>query len=279
MTLLGQAGYPPADRATGGDSVSSHFEAIGIGVTSEDEFRERVVSLIGAGTARQIDKKISEHVWTDSSGARLVAQVRKGEIDFLLPCLAGTAPAVSVSGVRLVDDETAMLDLLDGDGEMVCPVAVELEDRAVLAQAGGRLESGSLVLAALAEDITVHADADAYEASQDEDGLKFAADHFIPSGTFALEDPSPGWAPSAHALFAGEVVEVATPVNTVTGEAFHRIRVRTIAAIELDVAIATTDLERPPARGNIVTGTFFLTGSLGLQPADATEKRRRWFRR
>ncbi|RSN52665.1 hypothetical protein DMH01_40960 [Amycolatopsis sp. WAC 04182] len=258
--------------------MASHFEAIGIGVTSEDEFRERVVSLIGAGTARPIDKKISEHVWTDSSGARLVAQVRKGEIDFLLPCLAGTAPAVPVRDVRLVDDETAMLELLDGvAGEMICPIAVELEDRAVLAHSGGRLESGSLVLAALAEDVTVHADAEAYAASQG-DGPQFAADHFIPSGTFTLEEPSPGWAPSAHALFAGEVVETESPVNTVTSKAFHRIRVRTIAAIELDVAIAATALEQPPARGNIVTGTFFLTGSLGLQPADAVQ-RRRWFRR
>ncbi|WP_340682808.1 hypothetical protein LCL61_29655 [Amycolatopsis coloradensis] len=260
--------------------MASHFEAIGIGVTSQDEFGELVVSLISAGTARQIDKKTSEHVWTDPSGARLVAQVRKGEIDFLLPCLAGTTTAVPVRDVRLVDAETAMLDLLDGvAGEMICPIAVELEDRAVLANAGGRLESGSLVLTALAEDVTVHADADAYAASQDDDGLKFAADHFIPSGTFALEEPSPDWTPSAHALFAGEVVEAETPVNTVTGKVFHRIRVRTIAAIELDVAIAATELEQPPARGNIVTGTFFLTGRLGLQPADTEEKRRRWFRR
>ncbi|MBE1577860.1 hypothetical protein ACFORH_11745 [Amycolatopsis roodepoortensis] len=256
--------------------MSSHFDAIGIGVTSQEEFGERVVSLISAGTARQVGKKTSEHVWTDPSGARLVAQVRKGEIDFLLPCLAGTAPAVPVSDVHLVDDETAMLDLLDGvHGEMVCPVAVELEDRAVLAHSGGRLESGSLVLAALAEDITVHADADAYYASQDDDGPKFAADHFIPSGIFSPEEPSPGWTPSAHALFAGEVLKAETPVNTATGKAFHRIRVRTIAEIELDVAVAATDLERPPAPGNIVTGTFFLTGSLGLQ--ESAVKRRRWF--
>lgn len=258
--------------------MSSHFDAIGIGVTGQDEFGERVVSLLSAGTARQVDKKISEHVWTDPSGARLVAQVRKGEIDFLLPCLAGTAPAVPVRDVHLVDDETAMLDLLDGvAGEMICPVAVELEDRAVLAHSGGRLESGSLTLAALAEDITVHADADAYYASQDGDGPKFAADYFIPSGTFALEESSPDWTPSARALFAGEVIEAETPVNTVTGKAFHRIRVRTIAAIELDVAIAATDLEQPPAPGNIVTGTFFLTGSLGLQEPAA--KRHRWFGR
>ncbi|MBE8519652.1 hypothetical protein ILP97_19480 [Amycolatopsis sp. H6(2020)] len=263
--------------------MSSHFEAIGIGVSSEDEFGERVVSLIGAGTTRQIAKKISEHVWTDPSGARLVAQVRAGKIEFLLPSLAGTTPAVPVRDVRLVDDETAMLELLDDiEGHLVCPIAVELEDRAVLAHAGGRLDTGSLVLAALAEDVTVHADAEAYYASQDDDGLKFAADHFIPSGAFPLADPPPGWTPSAHALFAGEIIEAETPVNTVTGTAFHRIRVRTIAAIELDVAIAATDLERPPARGNIVTGTLFLTGSLGLRPPDPAEnsrKRRSWFRR
>jgi hypothetical protein len=185
---------------------------------------------------------------------------------------------VPVRDVRLVDAETAMLELLDDvDGELVCPVAVELEDRAVLARSGGRLETGSLVLAALAEDVTVHADAEAYYAAQDDDGPKFAADHFIPSGTFPLGEPSPGWRPSAHALFAGEVIEVETPVNTVTGTAFHRLRVRTIAALELGVAIATTALERPPVRGNIVTGTFFLTGRLGLP--GSSPKRRRWFRR
>lgn len=263
--------------------MSSHFEAIGIGVAGQDEFRERVGSLIGAGTARQIAAKLSEHVWTDPSGARLVAQVRNRELEFLLPCLAGTAPAVPVRDVRLVDDETAMLELLDGvDGNLVCPIAVELEDRAVLAHSGGRLEIGSLELAALAEDVAVHADAEAYLASQDDDGPKFAADHFIPSGTFTLAEPSSDRTPSAHALFAGEVIEAETPVNTVTGTAFHRIRVRTIAAIELDVAIAITDLEHPPVRGNIVTGTFFLTGRLGLQPANPavnSPKRPRWFRR
>ncbi|RSN25573.1 hypothetical protein DMC61_27745 [Amycolatopsis sp. WAC 04169] len=258
--------------------MSSHFGTIGIDVTSEEEFGERVVSLISTGTARRITKKISEHVWTDPSGARLVAQVHNGQIEFLLPCLAGSAPAVPVGDIRLVDDETAMLALLDGvGGELICPIAVELEDRAVLAHSGGRLESGSLVLAALAEEVTVHADADAYSAAQDGE-LEFAADHFIPSGTFSPEESAPGWTPSAHALFAGEVVEVETPVNTVTGTSFHRIRVRTIAAIELDVAIATTELERPPARGNIVAGTFFLTGSLGLQPENPA-KRRGWFRR
>ncbi|MCR6487854.1 hypothetical protein M8542_34010 [Amycolatopsis sp. OK19-0408] len=262
--------------------MSSHFDAIGIGITSKDDFREKVVSLIGAGAARRITTKVNEQVWTDPSGARLVAKIRNGRIEFLLPCLAGTAPAVPVRDVRLVDDETAMLDLLDGvEGQLVCPVAVELEDRAVLAHSGGRLESGSLTLAALAEDVTVHADAEAYFAAQDDDKPKFAADHFIPSGTFAVGQPKPGWTPTAHALFAGEVVEAETPVNTVTGTAFHRIRVRTIAAIEVDVAIATTDVERPPARGNVVAGTFFLTGRLGLEPTESAEspRKRRWFRR
>lgn len=64
-------------------------------------------------------------------------------------------------------------------------------------------------------------------------------------------------------------------MNTVTGKAFHRIRVRTIAAIELDVA--DTGLERSPAPGDIVTGTFFLTGSLG--PQETAVKQRGWFKR
>ncbi|MFC3455485.1 hypothetical protein [Amycolatopsis speibonae] len=176
----------------------------------------------------------------------------------------------------------AAVDLLDSvERELVCPIAVELEDRAVLAHSGGHLETGALELAALAEDVTVYADADTYYASQDDDGPKFAADHFIPSGLFQPADPTPGWTPSARALFAGEVIEVENPVNTVTGMAFHRIRVRAIAAIELDVAVATADLEKSPELGNIVTGTFLLTGRLGLEPTGPAEnpsKRRRWFR-
>ena len=52
---------------------------------------------------------------------------------------------------------------------MPCPLAVELEDRALLRARGGTLSEGGLRLAALAERITLHTGgAAAYDAAQEE---------------------------------------------------------------------------------------------------------------
>jgi hypothetical protein len=267
--------------------VANHFGAIGIPIGSMEQFSQLVGALTAEAPRRKIGDGIYDHVWTDPSGARLVSQTRGGGIDFALPCLAGAGAPAPVRNIRLIDPETAMLDLLDTvDGNMVCPLAVELEDRAVLAARGGTLHTGQLVLAALAEKITVHADADAYYASQPGDGPKFAADYLIPAGTFPPSQAPADWAPSAHAILAGEVLQARTRTTERTGGQFHWIRVRTIAGTELDIAANPEDLPDLPTPGNIASGTFFLTGNLGLNladpidpPADAPAEKRRWRRR
>ncbi|MBS2966321.1 hypothetical protein KGA66_24965 [Actinocrinis puniceicyclus] len=244
--------------------MANHFEAVGMAVGGREQFAELVVALVTAGEVRRVSARISDHTWTDPSGARLVAQTDGGGIELAMPCLAGSCAAVPVRNVRMTDAETATLELLDGHGEPICPLAVELEDRSVLSARGGRLESGALTLAALAEQIDVHADEDAYYAAQQDGRAKFAADFLIPSGLFPPGRTSDGWTPAARAMFAGRVLQAQTKTNTRTGGAFHHLKVRTIAAIELDVAVSGGGFDHPPASGSIVSGTFFMTGRLGL---------------
>ena len=71
--------------------------------------------------------------------------------------------------------------------------------------------------------------------------------------------------PRALAMLAAEVVTAERRVNTATGVPFRWMRVRGIAGIEFDVAVQEGLLDPAPEPGNVVSGTFFMTGNLGLK--------------
>ncbi|MFF7212211.1 hypothetical protein ACFZAU_17010 [Streptomyces sp. NPDC008238] len=242
--------------------MSNHFAAIGLGVADQDSFRELVVGLAGRTDPRTVDGALRQHVWTGAGGARVVIETQDGSITQVLPCLSPGGEPVAVRGVLLVDEEVARLELLDGPGgTMVCPLTVELEDRAVLRARGGKVPEGSLRLGALAERITLHTGGkEAYEASQEGEEIGFAPDFLIPFGLFRPEGAEEDWVPSAHAGFAGEVLLAEAHTGDVTGGRFHRLRVRTIAGFEVDVAVADEELTDTPEAGHWVDGEFFMTG-------------------
>ncbi|WP_406263778.1 hypothetical protein OH779_12310 [Actinacidiphila glaucinigra] len=261
--------------------MSNHFAAIGLGVTDQDSFRALVSGLLERADAQPVGGDVRQHVWTGTGGARVVIETQGRSIAQVLPCLAPAGEPVSVTGVALVDDETARVGLLDGPGgTMVCPLAVDLEDRAVLRSRGGTAPEGELRLAALAERLTLHTGGKAaYEASQEGREIGFAPDFLIPYGLFRPEGAEEGWVPSAHAGFAGEVLLAEAHTGDVTGGRFHRLRVRTIAGFEVDVAVADEELTDSPVAGHWVDGEFFMTGSLGLAPAPGAARKRWWSRR
>jgi hypothetical protein len=241
--------------------VPSHFGSLGFSIADQDAFRALIVGLATAGTEHRIDEHLADRVWTDPSGARIVVLTRDGSIEELLPCLVGEAAPVHIRDAAMRDAEVAYVSLLTEDGGDVCPLMVELEDHALLAGLG-KLEEGRLRLAAFAEQLDVHADADAYYASQDDERPKMSAEHLIPVGTFTPE-------PRAHAMLAAEVLQAETRTNMWSGGTFHRLRLRGIAGIEFDAAIDATAVAALPEPGSILAGTFFMTGSLGLEyPAD-----------
>ena len=241
--------------------MPSHFGSLGFSIADQDAFRALVVGLAAAGTEHRIDEHLTDRVWTDPSGARVVVLAEDGSIKELLPCLAAEAAPVRIRDAAMHDAEVASLSLLTEGGDDVCPLMVELEDRALLARLG-KLEEGQLRLAAFAEQLAVHADAEAYYASQDDERPKMSAEHLIPVGTFTPE-------PRAHAMLAAEVLQAETRTNMWNGGTFHWLRLRGIAGIEFDAAVDPTAVAALPEPGNIVAGTFFMTGSLGLEyPAD-----------
>ncbi|MFD8079601.1 hypothetical protein ACFV3E_44120 [Streptomyces sp. NPDC059718] len=261
--------------------MSSHFAAIGLGVTDRDSFRSLVVGLLERADTQQVEGELSRHVWTGAGGARVVIETQGRSIAQVLPCLAPAGEPVPVARVALVDEETARLELLDRPGgTMLCPLAVELEDRAVLRSRGGTAPEGELRLAALAERLTLHTGGrQAYDAAQEEGEIGFAPDYLIPFGLFTPEGAGEDWVPSAHAAFAGEVLLAEVHEGEAGGGRFHRLRVRTIGGHEVDVAVAGEELTDTPAPGHWVDGEFFLTGSLGLAPAPDTARKRWWPRR
>jgi hypothetical protein len=256
--------------------MTSHFGAIGLEIGDREEYGELLRRLYGLGRAEPVGGGAVRVVWTGGGGARVELEIdAEGALAYVLPTLVPRGEPVPVRGVALAPDGTAHVELLDGeDGEMLCPLPVELTDRAELRALGrgedGAPTEGRLRLSALAERIDLYADQEAYDAAQEEREPKFAPDYLIPAGLFRPDDAGREWAPTAHALFAGSVVAAERTESEISGEVFHRLRVRTIGGIEVDVAAAGAQLPHEPVPGQWVDGAFFMTGSLGLaMPRDA----------
>lgn len=255
--------------------MTSHFGTIGLEVGSRSAYEDLLRRLYSLGETDDAGQGATRTVWEGDGGARVELEVdAEGALVHVLPCLVPRGRPVPVRGVALASDGTAHMELLDApDGETVCPLPVELTDRVELRTLERPLGQGALRLSALAEQITLHTDEAAYDAAQADRTTKFAAHYLIPSGLFRPDDAEDGWLPTAHALFAGEVVAHERTESEITGEVFHRLRVRTLADAEIDVAAADIQLDRAPAVGQWLDGSFFLTGSLGLADAGTSTER------
>src|SRR5262249_54377054 len=97
----------------------------------------------------------------DPSGARLVLSVRDGDVSDLLPSFAGT-PGARLADIHLVNDEVSVANVLDENGNMLTMIGVEVEQRRLLPEATGPVVAS---VVGLGVEMTVHADAEAFESS------------------------------------------------------------------------------------------------------------------
>ncbi|MBV1851697.1 hypothetical protein [Catellatospora tritici] len=246
--------------------MTTRFPSIGVDVRSPDQLRDLIATILAAAEPVQVDRERCDHVWTDPSAARVVVQARGGLIEGVRTGLAGSAPAVACTDVRLMDDRVATLNLLDEtEGNLLCSVAVELEDHSLLRLAGGRLARGQLVLSVLADRITVYPDLGSY---QEKTGAEGDHGHLL-SQELRPPPAAPGdWAPTAEVDFTATVQRAEARVNSLTGTEFHWLRLSARPALDLDLAAGTAQLAEPPAPGSVVTGRGLLTGRLNLHPGD-----------
>ncbi len=247
----------------------SHFTSIGVDVEPEGLSRF-TMAVVAAAVAVPINRRHCDHVWTDPSGARVVARSRWGRVHHVLASLAGGAVAVPCGNIRLIDDRTAVMDLLDDtDGDLICPVAVHLEDHAVLHVAGGWLARGQIVLSALAESVTPAPDRPPEPDADTPDALGLVCDDLMRPAHAAAT-----WTPSPRAALTGTVRDAELRTNSLTGESFHWLRLRIRPGLDLDIAAPAAALPAAPAPGTRLHARAVLTGRLGLQPGTLPRPRK-----
>jgi len=284
--------------------VASNLECVGLAVADHAGLARLVDQALGHAQPLGAAHGVTVLRWRDPSGASLVIAVRGREVVDLLPSFAG-APGARLANVRAANDEVALADVLDEEGQQVTMVAVELEQRRLLPGAAGPV-GGSASVVALGVDVTVHADAEAFARSDAsllhaggddggdggdgdrgggsaagdageppahvrERGLpwppRMAAESLISYGVFGPADQA-----EAYARLHGTVLDAQERTVAATGQRFVAARVRT-AGFDLDLCHPAW---RVPQAGNIIGGTVFLVASLPLATGAGPAARRSW---
>ncbi|MBB5870114.1 hypothetical protein F4553_003493 [Allocatelliglobosispora scoriae] len=268
--------------------MASNLECVGLAVPDREKFAELVESAIAAAEPVGTVDGVSVVRWTDPSGARLmIATVGRKVVDFL-PTFAGT-PGARLDGLRAANDEVATADVVDGSGELMTKLAVELEQRTFLAKARGPV-SGEASIVALGVQVGVYASEEAFAASDDSllspggsdreppphavsSGMpwppRMASESFISYGMFGSPDQA-----QAHARLNGTVLGASLRTVTATGQSFIVARVRT-AGFEADLCMPAVAGAGVPEAGNVIGGEVFLAASMPsvVGPSGPTGKR------
>lgn len=260
--------------------MTSHLACLGLGV-EDGRGLERVVQH-GLAHAQAWGTRDGTSVvsWQDDSGARLVLALREGTLVDVVPSFAGT-PGVLLAGLAPAGPGTAdvhVADVVDTAGSVLTRCAVHVEQRALLDAVPW---AGQAALVALGFDVTVHADAGAFDGdpasllggtAERADGraaVRFGPESFVPTGLFT---DAPGTAPAPVALLHGTVLRASRRRVTLTGQEFVAARVRT-APGEVDLCLPGGVGEVRP--GNVVAGGVMLVARLADMATDGRGRHRR----
>ncbi|MGD8903928.1 MAG: hypothetical protein PVI67_10220 [Anaerolineae bacterium] len=114
-------------------------------------------------------------------------------------------------------------------------------------------------ISAFAEEIAVYDSAESFLVSQSGEH-KIAAQSFFPLGLFPDEERRTT-SLEARAMFSGHVLDAERRVNRLSLETFIWVLVETFGGA-YDVVFASNMLDEVPVEGNLVSGTFWLSGRL-----------------
>jgi hypothetical protein len=260
------------------DANVNHFTQAGFEVSSTDgeamsrsiqPYAEACVPEVLAGS----DLICLVH---DSSGAELWIGLRKlenGQLELASfnPAFVGEGRAKAkiagdVSDPEWKPFEIAVSATFAGDE---VPFVFDLADPRQAAQAKpGKAVAVSLT--GFSFDARVFKDEKVYYQAQKKDGAKvvFAANHFIPSGSFTAE--MGGMAgperPTAYADLAGTVLKSQLRTNAAGRGRFWWALVRTYGDYTIDIVLDPTQVKLAPTPGTVVSGRFWLTGRLMAEP-------------
>jgi hypothetical protein len=245
--------------------MPSHFSSIGFPIETEEDLEEIAPRMLEGGEI--ISVKQGQYVrWTGAAGEEMWWQLQEDAVLGVNPHFAGkSSTRIALQSRIQREEDTTDLDgafqawMPAAEGGAEYPFVFDSPD----ALTYGNLEIPALVdvqITAFAHELSCHASVDAYEAAQPNNRPKLASRSFIPIGLFA-PDGAKAKIPEAHATFAGDVVEAATYKNALTGLPYYWALVDTLGA-RFDVVADPTLLDAAPVAGNVLAGSFWLSGRL-----------------
>jgi hypothetical protein len=266
--------------------MASNLACIGLSVSSPEELRELLGSLLPEAQSIGRAGDFEVRRWQDPSGARITFGMSGESVVEFLPSFAART-RVGLQGLQMQNAEVASAAVVDPEGNQLTSMALEVEQRRLLAP--GAVIDAETAVVALGNAVEVFADAVEFSES----------DASLLSPESADEDPPADylerglrWPPrvAATSFFSFGVFQTGDAVQAdarlaSTVRSAERRRVRStgrdvvVAEVEgpgFDITLCLDGAEHPvdPRPGNVVSGTVFLTGDLVGWSPEAT--RRRW---
>lgn len=244
--------------------MANHFNAVGFNLQSRDEIKGLVQQ-----TAQKGDWHMSSNghavCWSVGGGVEFWVQTdsqRSGKS--LSPHFYGTS-RVRAGVVRTIVDEEHLQGRIyawfnppdDDPASGQSPFVFDVPNFDMVRERLRLPFIATVQLAAFAHEMTCFADEAEFDESQ-QGTPRFAPTFFIPSGLFTGDSPEP---PRAMALFAGHVERSELRTNPASGHPFHCLSVQTMGGV-LDVVADPAIVEKEPAAGGIVRGSFWLSGRI-----------------
>lgn len=246
--------------------MNPHLACIGIWVDSAESFGKVVDPLLGAGETEDGPGASSAVIWTDPSGAGLVASMsRGGEPECVKPAFFGDGRLRALVTRIGLDPSIPHCDPLvvavaDPDGQTMHPLAVHIDDMALTRPRLPVGQEAILAVTFFGEAIEVFEDAAAFERWQGGHGVHHPVPSLLATALLAGDD-------APEALVTARITEADLRHNTATGHPFYWLAVE-VPGGTADMVIPLAALASPPAPGAIVHGTCWVSGRVqsGLLP-------------
>jgi hypothetical protein len=267
--------------------MPSHLSTIGFQVASEEELGQLAVRISRQATAMNTRDGRYLH-WAGRSGEELWLQLDKSkELIGMNPHYAGKSRIKVRLTARLNRPQDTPLEgafhgwanpgqEAEGMAEGDYPFVFDTPDSAMHSD----LVFPAVVdvqIAAFAHSVDCFPNEEAFIKSQQHAKTMFAPRSFIPSGLFtrggATNEPPP-----STAIFTGQVIETEEKRNSISGIAYRWALVETLGGC-FDVVIDPSLLSEIPNSGGFLSGSFWLSGRLLLEPRNARNWMLRLFRR
>ena len=248
---------------------ASHFAMVGfpLDTSGEQAFSSDLSRYIQVCTPEQLSPDKLVCVISDKSGAELwIGLTKKGEgavqLETANPAFIGSGSTKIFVTADASDpdwlpyEHRVQAQFATGEA----PIILDLADPREAAQfvPDARLD---VDITAFADELSNYESEAAYYDSQKIEKIKFASNHFIPSGMFneGLDEKK---FPTAHALLAGSVLRAERRQNVVGKGSYWWALVETFDGAKINVVVDAEALKSEPKVGSILSGSFWLSAPL-----------------